>query len=194
MVLPIPGDAPHAERREKLRLDSGGHPNQAARFGLIRCDLGHQTRARQARRTGQAGFFADSPQQGVRRGERRTEQPRGAGEVEIGFVNRGHFDHRRELAEDGGDAVAPAGVEIVAAFEKNRMRAQLSRRAQRHGRMNAKAAGLITGRRDDAAGIGGAADDDRLAAKFGPLQQLDGDEERIHVHVQNRRHAVGERR
>ena len=50
-----------------------------------------------------------------------------------------HFDDGRKFREDGGDAVAPLGVEFVAAFEKNRVGAEAAGGSERHGGVNAEA-------------------------------------------------------
>src|SRR5579871_5582156 len=53
--------------------------------------------------------------------------------------------------------------------------------------MHAELTRLVTRRRNDAALIGSAAaDDDGLAPKFRPFEQLDRNEKRIHVHVKDR--------
>ena len=184
------GNAPHAERREKFRFGARRNPHQAARLGLIGSDFGDQASAREARGAGQARFLADRANQRVGRGERRAVQALGSGEIEIGFVDRGHLHHRRKLRQDRGDAVAPFGVEIVAAFEKNGVRAEPPGGAQRHGGMDAVAARFIAGRRNHAAPVGLPADDHGLAAQLGPLEQLHGNKERVHVHVQDGRDAA----
>ena len=113
-------------------------------------------------------------------------KPRGSGEIEVGFIDRGHLHHRRKSGEDRGDAIAPFGIEIVAAFEENRVRAELSGRAQGHGRMNAVAARFITRRRYDSTAIRLSADNDGLSAQLRPIEQLYRNKERVHIHVQNR--------
>ena len=75
------------------------------------------------------------------------------------------------------------------AIEKNRMWAKASRGAKRHGGVDPVLARFITGGGDDAALIRSAAYHNRLAAQFGALEQFHGDEEGVHVDVENR--AIG---
>ena len=187
------GNAAHAERREKFRFRARRNPHHAARLALIGSDFGNQASSREAHGAGQARFLTDRTNQRVSGGQRRAVQPLGSGEIEIRFVDRGHFHHRRKLRQDCGHAVAPFGVEIVAAFEKDRVRAEPPGRAQRHRRVHAVAPRLIAGRRNHAAPVGLPADDHGLAAQLRPLEQFHGHEERIHVHVQDRRDALGQR-
>ena len=109
----------------------------------------------------------------------------GAGEVEIGFVDGNHFDDGREFREDGGDAIAPFGIFFVVAVEKNGVRAEAARGAERHGGVDTEFAGFVAGGGDDAALVGAAADDYRFAAKIGAVEEFDGDEEGVHVHVED---------
>ena len=90
-----------------------------------------------------------------------------------------------KLAEDGGDAIAPFRIFFVMTIEENGMRAKLGGGAERHGGMDAEFAGFVAGGGDDAALIGAATDDDGFAAKIGPIEQFDGNEEGVHVHVEN---------
>jgi hypothetical protein len=111
----------------------------------------------------------------------------GAGEVEIGFVDRSHFHDRRELAKDGGDAIAPERIFFVVAIEEYGMGAETARGAKRHGGVNTELAGFVTCGGNYAALIGTAPDDDGLAAKVGAIEELDGNEEGIHIDVEDGR-------
>src|SRR5205085_4381239 len=51
--------------------------------------------------------------------------------VEIGFVNRNHFDGRREFHQNAGDAVAPFAVFFVMAIEENGVWTKPARGAER---------------------------------------------------------------
>ena len=75
-------------------------------------------------------------------------------------------------------------------IEKDGMRAQLRRGAQRHCGMYAKFSRFVARGRDHAALVALPADDHRLPAQFRPRQQLYGNEKRIHINVQDRRGAV----
>ena len=118
----------------------------------------------------------------------------GAGEIEIGFVDGGHFDNGRKFREDGGDAVAPLGVEIVAAFEKNCVRAEAAGGSERHGGMNAEDAGFVAGGGNYSTAIGLAADYYGLAAEGGTVEEFDGNEESVHVYVEDGRDGAREGR
>ena len=73
------------------------------------------------------------------------------------------------------------------AVEENGVGAEASRGAQGHGGVDAEFAGFVAGGGDDAALIGTAANDHGFAAKIGALEQFDGDEEGVHVHVEDGR-------
>jgi hypothetical protein len=74
--------------------------------------------------------------------ERRAVEAFGAGEVEIGFVNRNHFDDRGEFRKDGGYVVARFGIFFVVAIVENGVRAEASSGAEGHGGMDAEFAGF----------------------------------------------------
>ena len=65
------------------------------------------------------------------------------------------------------------------------MGAEAARGAQGHGGMNAELASFVAGGGDDAALVGAAADNNGLAAEVGALEEFDGDEEGVHVHVED---------
>ena len=93
------GDLAHVERSQEARLAAREDPQNAVGLGLIRGDLGDQARRRRADRAVQIGRAVHGVVQRVRGGERRPEQAFGAGQIEIGFVDRGHLDTRRELLQ-----------------------------------------------------------------------------------------------
>jgi hypothetical protein len=51
--------------------------------------------------------------------------------------------------------------------------------------MDAKFAGFVAGGGNDAALVGAAADDNGLAAKIGALEEFDGDEEGVHINMED---------
>ena len=130
-------------------------------------------------------MFGDGAKKFIGGGERRTVEAFGAGEVEIGFVDRNHFDDGRKFREDGGDTVAPFGVFFVVTIEKDGLGAEASRGAQGHGGVDAELAGFVAGGGDNAALVGAATDNHRLAAEFGAVEEFDGDEEGVHVDVED---------
>src|ERR1700722_20071546 len=52
--------------------------------------------------------------------------------------------------------------------------------------MHTKFPSFVAGGRHDAALVRPATNDHRLAAQFGPFEQLDGHKKRVHVHVEDR--------
>ena len=185
------GDFSDGEWREKLRFAAGRNPHEAARFALVGCDLGDEAGGGQAAGTRESGFTGDGAKKFVGRGERRSVEAFRPGEIEIGFVDGDHFDDGRKFREDGSDAIAPERVFGVVAVEKNCVGTEASGGAQRHGGLDAVLARFIAGGGDDSALIGAAADDHRLAAKLGALEEFDGNEEGVHVDVENGCRGVG---
>ena len=93
--------------------------------------------------------------------------------------------------EDRRHAIAPLAVELVVAVEKNRLGAELRSGAQRHGGMHAEAARFVARAGYHAALVALAAYDYRLALQLRAREQFDGDEKRVHVHVQDRGRRFG---
>ena len=89
------GDIAHVERREKACFLAGQDPEDAIGLGLVGGDFRDQARGADADRAVQVGFASSSAWWSVCAArERRAVQALGAGHVEIGFVDRGHFDQR----------------------------------------------------------------------------------------------------
>ena len=109
----------------------------------------------------------------------------GAGKIKIGFINGDHFHDRRELNKDGGNAIAPFGIPFVMAIKEDGMRAQARRGAQGHRRMDAEFARFVAGSGDNTALIGPAANDNGLAAEVGALEEFHGNEEGVHIHMED---------
>ena len=144
-----------------------------------------EARRREAAGAGKAGLSRDGTKQFVRGGERRAVHAFRAGKIEIGFVHRDHFNDGREAREDGSDAIAPLGVFRVMAVKKNCVGAEFPGGAQRHCGMDSVFARFVTGRGNYAALVGTSADDNWFAAQVGAVEKLDGNEEGVHVHVEN---------
>src|SRR6516225_6537581 len=180
------GNFADREGSEETRFHSRHNENEATRLRLIRSDLRNQTSGGEPAGAGKGGRLRDHAQQLVCGSKRRAVQAFCAAEVKIGFIDRGPFDDRGEFGEDGSNAVAPFGVSFVMAIEKNRVWAKASRGTKRHGGLDSVLARFITGGGDDAALIRPAAYHNRLAAQFGALEQFHGDEEGVHVDVENR--------
>jgi hypothetical protein len=73
----------------------------------------------------------------------------------------------------------------VVAVKEDGVGAEASRGAQRHGGVDTEFAGFVAGGGDDAALVGASADDNGLAAEVGALEEFDGNEESVHVDVED---------
>ena len=76
-------------------------------------------------------------------------------------------------------------IALRMPVDEDRLRTHLGRRAQRHGRMHSKLPRRIGSRRDDSALVPLSSDHDCLAFQGWIEQFFDGDEERVHVDVEN---------
>ena len=103
----------------------------------------------------------------VRGLERRAVQALGAGQVEIGFVDRGHLDLRRKLLQHFVDFVRVFDVALAVAVDEDRLRAEFVGGPQGHGRVDAELARRVGCRRDHAALVGPPADDHGLPLSEG---------------------------
>ena len=70
-------------------------------------------------------------------------------------------------------------------LEEYGLGAEASGGAQGHGGVDAVAPRLVAGGANHAALVRLAADNHRQAAQLGALEQLDGNKERVHIHVQD---------
>jgi len=100
------GNFSHRQLCEKSLFAACRDPDEAARLGLIRRNFRNEPRRSEAAGAGKSGGASDRSKQLVGSRERRSVQSLGAGEIEIGFVDRDHFDDGREFRENGRDAVA----------------------------------------------------------------------------------------
>ena len=76
-------------------------------------------------------------------------------------------------------------VTLGMSVDKDRLRTHLGRRAQRHGGMDSEFAGFIGGRGDHAALVALPTDHDGLALQRGIEELLHGDEEGVHIDVED---------
>ena len=111
----------------------------------------------------EAGLDLHAQVQGVGGFERRAVQAFGAGHVEVGFVDRGHFDLRRERAEHFVDFLGTFPIALGMAIDENRVGTHFSRGAQGHGGMHTELAGFIGGGGDDTTLVALSAHYDRFA-------------------------------
>lgn len=105
----------------------------------------------------------------------------GAGEVEIAFVDAGHFDVWGEVKGVGEHPLGELFVALVVAGEDDELGAELAGAGGGHGGVDAHAASFVGSGGDDAAGL--AADGDGFAAETGVGGLLYGSEEGIGVQV-----------
>jgi hypothetical protein len=173
------------ERCEEAGFHAGCDPDQAAGFALIRGDFGGEACGREAAGAGKTSLLRDGAEEFVGRGEGWAMEAFGAGEIEVGFVDGDHFDDGGKSGEDGGHAIAPFRIFFVVAIEENGMGAEAAGGAERHGGVDAELACFVAGGGDNAALVGAAADYNGLAAEVGSVEQFDGDEESVHVHVED---------
>ena len=147
-------------------------------------DLRHQLVRRHAHRGRELRAGADLSLDAARDADRVTLERETRGDVEKGLVQRQAFDHRRVFVKYREDLVRHLAVHRHARPDADGMRTAAQRFADRHGRAHAELAHFVARRRDHAA-VAGAADDDRLAAQFGPVALFHGRVERIHVDMQD---------
>ena len=115
----------------------------------------------------------------------RAVQALGAGEVQIGFVNRNHFDDRRESLENVVDLSGVLAVLRVVPAQENRVRAELFRGANRHRGVDAVFARRVACRRHHASAIRVRAHNHRFSHERRIFQLFDRDKESVHVHMKN---------
>ena len=112
-------------------------------------------------------------------------KPFGAGQIEVGFVDGNHFDDGRKLPKDLRDAVAPFRILFMVAVEENGVWAKPPSGPQRHGRVDTVLASFVAGGGDDAALIGTPTDNHGLPAQVGAVQEFHGNEESVHIHMED---------
>jgi hypothetical protein len=172
-----------------------GHGAGAAGAGLGRLggELRRQLAGGHPDRAAEAELVGDEPPQAPGDAGGLAEQAAGAGHVEEGLVERQPLDERGHGAEQVEDLLADLGVAPVAAPQEDGRGAEALGPGRRHGRVDAVAAGLVGRRRHHPPGAV-AAHHDRLPDELGAVEQLDGDEEGVHVHVQDRGRLRGHSR
>ena len=121
-------------------------------------------------------------------------QALGAGQVQIGFVDRRHLHFRREALQHFINLVRVFDVALAVAVDEDRLGAEFVGGPQGHGRVHAELARRVRCRRDHAALVGPPADHHRLAFERRIEQLFDGDEERVHVEMEVEFHGPGSSR
>src|SRR5580700_1111535 len=90
----------------------------------------------------------------------RPVQTLGAGHVEVGLVDGGHFDQGRKSGEDGVNFLRVFQVAVAMAVNKHGVRTELGSGAQGHGGMYAELARLVGGSSYDSTLVALASNDD----------------------------------
>src|SRR5262249_5470191 len=134
---------------------------------------------------GQLGFCSDQSQQFVSGRERRPVQAVGPRQVEISFVDRYHLDDGSKPCQDRCYPIAPLAVFLMMSIEKNCVRTKFCCSTQWHGRLNSVFSCFVARCAHDSALIRLATDDNGYAAEFRTLQQFHGNEESVHIYVQD---------
>src|ERR1700726_3482424 len=114
-----------------------------------------------------------------------TVQALSPGHVEIGLIYRSHLDQRRKTAEHFMYLLRILAIAIRMPVYKNRLRTELRRRPQRHGRVHAKLPRRIGSGGDHAPFVPLPAYHHRLAFQRRIKQFFDGHEEGVHIHVKD---------
>ena len=91
------GNFANGKRSEEAGFHARSDPDQAPGFALIRGDFGGETSGGEAAGAGKTGLLRDGAEEFVGRGEGRAVETLGAGEIEVGFVDRDHFDDGGKL-------------------------------------------------------------------------------------------------
>ena len=193
LLLRLAADAP--ERGHRLRVQERRRSRPAARPAARRASRGSRRASRRTwspprRPSTQSGLAVDALAQSRADLPGGAEQSQGARDIEERLVDRERLDQRRDLAEQPHHLRRVVRVPLEVRLEHDRLRAAAQRHGHRHRRVDAVLAGLVGGGGDDRTQRP-VPDDDRLADQLGMLEQLDGGEERVHVHVQDVGGRVG---
>src|SRR4051812_44810293 len=99
--------------------------------------------------------------------QRRPVQALGARHIQIRFIDRNHLHLWRKGTQYLASFLRTFTVAVRMAIDKNRLRAELGRSAERHGRMHSELARFIRSSRNHATFMALASDDDGLSFKVG---------------------------
>jgi hypothetical protein len=112
----------------------------------------------------------------------------GAGEVQVGLVERRHHDGGREALEHAVDGAGRGAVVRERALEEGRLRAEAHRLADRHAGVDPEAARPVGGGLHHAALVAASADHQQLdVAQLGMSLATHLDEKGVEVDVENAR-------
>ena len=156
------GNLAHVERSQEVCFLSGHDPEHAVGLGPGRRDFRDEARDTDPDRAVELGLGLHLLMEQVSGAQRRTVQPFGAGHVEIGFIDRGHFDLGRERGQHPVHFFGTLAIAVGMAVHEDGLRTQLGRGAQRHGGVHAKLAGFVRRRGNHAALVALSSHDDCL--------------------------------
>ena len=179
------GNLANIQRRKKFRLLAGNDVEDAIGLGLPGRDFRDETRSADTYRAVEAGLGLHALMQAMRGLERRTVQALGPGHVEVGLVDRGHFDLRRVGAENAVDFFGTFAVTLGMSVDKDGVRTLLGCGAQRHGRVNTELARFVGSGRDHSALVALSAYDDCLSLQRWIVELFHGDEEGVHIDMED---------
>jgi hypothetical protein len=187
LLLGLAPDAP--QRGDGLRVQERHgvgerHDEQPVRFGAAGGELGDVFGRGGADGRAQSGLAVDPLAQSRADLPGGAEQLQGARDIQERLVDRKRLDQRRDLSEELHHLRGVVRVPLEVRLEDDGLGATAQRDGHRHRRIHAIFAGLVGGGGDDRPQRP-VTDDDRLADQLRMLEQLDGREERVHVHVQD---------
>ena len=180
----------HGERRQEARLLPRRHDRDPARLAAVGGDLADDLRGRDPERARERGRGADRRLH--RLGDRAGAGERGddGAEVEVALVDPDLLDPRHDLADRAPDRLRVLPVERVARPDEDDVGAASERLGRAHRGADPEAPRDVVRRRDDAAALRIAADDERPGAQRRVFELLDGGEERVQVEMGEYRHAA----
>ena len=189
-LRPDAGQRAHRERSEEARLLARRHDGDPARLAAVGGDLADDLRRRDAERAGERRRGADRGLHRLRDRARAGERGDDGAEVEVALVDPDLLDPWHDLADRAPDRLRVLPVERVARPDEHDVGAAPERLGRAHRRADAEAPRDVVRRRDDAAALRIAADDERPRAQRRVLELLDGGEERVEVEMGEYRHAA----
>ena len=180
------GNLAHVQRRQEICLLPGHDPENAVGFGTGRRNFRDEPRDADPDRAVEPGFGLHLLMKQVGGAQRRAVQPFGAGHIEIGFIDRSHFDLGRERSQHAVHFFRTLAIAVGMAVHEDGLRAKLGRGAQRHGGVHAELAGFVRCRGNHAALVALSAHDYGFSLQFRIEQLFHGHEEGVHIDVEDR--------
>src|SRR5664280_392917 len=180
-------EASDRQRGEEGGLVARRHDDQTIGLAKVRRDLRDELRAPDADRHGQPHLGLDGRLDRGRDRRGCSEERLGPGHVEERLVDRDLLHQRREAAQDLHHRPAGLAVFRTVHRQEDAVRAERGGGSQRHRGVDTEAPRLVARGAHDAARAGVAAHDHGPATELRAVALLDGREERVEVHVEDRR-------